>query len=109
MIVKKSDSAVQVDGDLKLLRDIEIWDASYDGDKGNRLVGRLVPMHAPHFAQCKASGAFQANAEGRPFYFTRTPSGIEFHPAADKDYWLEPSFHNAVKRTAGPEGGFQRQ
>lgn len=105
MIVAKSASATVIHGNLKLLREVEIWDASY-GDKGTRLVGHLVPMHPDHFAQCKASGAFKADAEGRPFYFTRTEGGIEFHPAADKDYWLEPCFHTPLKTTAGDPAGY---
>lgn len=100
MIVPQSTCLIPLNQNLKLLQAIEVW--STDGDeKGNRKIGNLVPMHKPHFDQCKASGAFQKDAEGKPVYFTRDSSGIEFHPACDQDYWFEPIFRRPIPLKAG--------
>lgn len=100
MIVSKKATTAAVNKDLKLLARIEVWDANY-GEKSNRKVGNLVPMHREHFDECKASGAFNREDTGKPTYFTRGPEGIEFAPACDKDYWLEPVWRQPVTITRG--------
>lgn len=102
MIVEKGSTLVSLTN-VRLLARVEVWDAVF-GEKGHRKVGNLVPMHAEHFAQCKATGAFQKDAKGTPIYFTRTETGIEIHPACTKDYWLEPVFRKPIPVTAGSVG-----
>jgi len=90
MIVKRGSETVPVENITRLDR-VEVWDVAW-GAKSNRKVGNLAPMEADHFAERRAAGAFQPGATGRPIYYTRTTDGIEFHPAADRDYWFEPVF-----------------